>query len=119
MVIAVKLKSYLFTAGTEQEAYIKGCKKLAYLIASKKYSNLSVKVERVKGNLSTFKFTIYANIDSKTEQKNFCKACKEYHSSFFINENYNCSRCNLRSFLERSENKLKDIKGFYKDKVKE
>ncbi len=115
MLLTYKIRSYIFSAENEKDAYLKGCKKLAKYMASKKYSNLSFKIERSGKN--TFIFSIFANIDLKTDKEKFCSLCKEYHCSFFVNEEYNCSRCNLRSFFEREHEKMKVSKSYFKKKL--
>lgn len=118
MTISLKVKSFIFTGESEQEAYILGCKKMAKYIASKKYDNLSFKVERAQEE-NTFIFNVLANIDVGAEQRDFCKICKEFHCSFFINEEYNCARCNLKSFLRRLHKKGNVSKGFYNGRIED
>ena len=112
MYITAKICSFDITAESEKEAYIKGCKKAASMVASKKYKNTSMKVERSREGVLTF--TILTNIDLGQDYKMFCKMCKEMHCSFYINENYNCDSCNLKAFLNRIEEKAKVSKSFYK-----
>ena len=119
MNLTLKVKSFVITANSEKDAYIKGCKKLAKYMASKKYKNLSFKIERTSGNENTFIFTMFTNLDLGEEQKIFRKTCRDYHCSFFVNEDYNCSRCNLRSFLEKAEQKSRISKSFYKREMKD
>ena len=118
MKASIKISSILFEGQSEKEAYLKGCKQIAKFISSKKYSNLTFSVERIS-NQNQVVFHIFTNIDLNQEQKAFCKICKEFHCSFFINEEYNCSRCNLKTFLKRAENKAKISKGFYKERLNE
>lgn len=113
-----KVRSYIFVGVTPREAYITGCKQLAKFIASSKYTNLSFKAQRIEGK-SAFRFTIYTNLDLALSQKEFCKICKEIHCSFFVNEEYNCSRCNMKSFLKRVKQKSNISKGFYLHRIKE
>lgn len=119
MNLTLKVKSFVIAANSEKDAYIKGCKQLAKYMASKKYKNLSFKIERTSGNENTFIFTMFTNLDLGEEQKIFCKTCRDYHCSFFVNEDYNCSRCNLRSFLEKAEQKSRISKSFYKREMKD
>lgn len=119
MNLTLKVKSFVITAPTEKEAYLKGCKQLAKYMASKKYKNLTFKIERTSEDENKFVFTMFTNLDLGEEQKIFCKTCRDYHCSFFVNEDYNCSRCNLRSFLEKAEQKSRISKSFYKREMKD
>lgn len=116
MFISYKVKRFELASKSKKEAYLKGCKMLAKYVASNKYTNLSMKVEQKK-DTDIFVFTLYTNIDLKDEQKKFCKICKSFHSSFFINEDYNCSRCNLKSFLRRLNEKAKISKSYYRSEI--
>jgi hypothetical protein len=118
MEIAMKVKTFEFHARTEKEAYIKGCKQLAKYMASKKYQNLQFKIVRSQDEPNTFQFILFTALDLGTDQREFCKICKDFHCSFYINEHYNCDRCNLKSFLNREEVKLRVSKGYYKRELK-
>lgn len=117
MTFSIKVKDFEFTGKTEQEAYLKGCKSLAKYMASSKYKNLSFSIERLSGAQPTVKFTLCTNIDANAEQKQFCKMCKEFHCSFYVNEEYNCSRCNLKTYLKRIQQKGSVSKNFYNGRI--
>lgn len=116
MNLTAKVKSFVIKADDEKQAYLSGCKQLARYMAPKKGNNLSFKIERGEEE-NTFIFTMYANIELGEAQRKFCSMCKEYHCSFYINEEYNCSRCNLRNFLSRSQTKLNISKNYYKKEL--
>lgn len=115
MLVSYKILSYTFTANSEKEAYLKGCKYIAKYVASKKYKNISFNINRVGDESNSFVFILYTNIDIKENQKRFCFLCRKMHKSFFINEEYNCSRCNLRTFLNRIKQQADISKTFYKE----
>lgn len=114
MTFSVKVKSYIFQGETAKDAYLKGCKHLAKVIASKKYKNLSFKIERIEGVSNALEFVLYTNVDISENQKHYCKLCKEMHKAFYINEEYNCSRCNMKSFLQRLKEQANISKSYYK-----
>lgn len=116
MYLTEKVCSFTVIADSKKEAYLKGCKKAAKYVGSQKYRNMSSKIENVGQN--EFVFTLFTNIDLSPEIAQFCKMCKEYHCSFFVNEEYNCSRCNLKTFMERTKQKAKVSKEFYKERMK-
>lgn len=117
MEIAMKVKSFESQAKNEKEAYIKGCKNLAKYMASKKYQNLQFRIERTE-EPNTFRFILFTALDLGSDQRQYCKICKDFHCSFYINENYNCNRCNLKTFLSREEQKLRTSKSFYRRELK-
>lgn len=119
MFLSNKICSIVVTADSEKEAYIKGCKRIAKYVASRKnYSYVSVKIDRLQSIDGRFVFTLYTNIDLNSELHHYCKMCKEYHHSFFVNEDYNCARCNLKNFLLRAKEKAKVSKNFYEEMIK-
>ncbi len=113
---AFKVATFSFKATSEKEAYLMGCKKMAKIIATKKYQNLTTKIINCGDNL--FQFIVYTMLDITDEQRNFCKMCKEMHCSFFINEDYNCARCNYKSFMRRMLEKLRISKSYYREQFK-
>ena len=118
MNLATKVKSFIIESDSEKESYIKGCKALAKYMASNKYKNLTFKIERTSEK-NQFIFTMFTNLDLGEEQRNYCKMCKKFHCSFYVNEEYNCQRCNLKNFLQRAEGKSRISKSFYKSKMKD
>lgn len=114
MNICSKICSITIQAENEKDAYIKGCKKVAKYVASKKYTKFSMMVDRVANTQNTFLFTLYTNLDLNQEMAHYCKMCKDFHCSFYVNEEYNCSRCNLKNFMDRMKEKAKTSKNFYK-----
>ncbi len=105
---------------------LQGDLKLAYLKASKWASSKIVSknfVNKVTWNISkisetTIKITVYAILDITDEKSKYCKICKDFHKSFFINEFYNCNTCKLESFIKRMEEKNKIVKGSFEEKIK-
>lgn len=102
MLAAVKIASEILTGSTYEQAYLKGCKKFASFLNGDTISMKIGKVPFEKGDeVKKVKFTFYTNLDMADLQKQFCKVCKEFHCNFYVNEEYNCSRCNLKSYLAR------------------
>ena len=116
MYLTNKICSFVVAADSKKDAYIKGFKKAAKYVASPKYKNISCKIEAIDD--ASFLFELYVNLDIGEELSHFCKMCKTYHSSFFVNEDYNCSRCNLKTFMERTKKKVVVSKKFYEEKMK-
>lgn len=113
MRINAKIKSFVYYSKTYEDAYLKGCRDLCKAMQDERIS-INVSKEKEENGLKAVRFNIYTNIDVNEPMKNFCKTCKEFHCSFYINEEYNCSRCNLKSFMKRMNQQLNVSKGYYK-----
>lgn len=99
-----------FKSENPKDAYMKACKFVAsnVISASSKVEVAKVTwdIHRVEGDLPTFRLTLYYKFDDTEFMKKTCAACKEFHCSFFVNENYNCDRCNKVGYERNIEQKL-------------
>lgn len=100
-----------FKAKDSKEAYLKACKFVASNVISSnskvEASKVTWSVEKVKdAGLPTFLLTLNYVFDDTVFMETTCKACKEFHKSFFINENFNCSRCNKVGYEKNIQQKL-------------
>lgn len=102
-----------FKAEDSKNAYMKACKFVASNIISDKSkveaSKVTWTVQKVKvedGDLPTFQLTLYYTFDDTEFMKQTCDACKQFHKSFFINENFNCDRCNKVGYERNVTQKL-------------
>ena len=93
-----------------KKAYLKASKFVASNIISKgskvEVSKVTWDVVRVEGDLPTFRLTLYYKFDDTDFMKQTCDSCKQFHKSFFINENFNCNRCNKVGYEKNIEQKL-------------
>jgi hypothetical protein len=93
-----------------KNAYLKASKFVASNIISKgskvEVSKVTWDIVRVEGDLPTFRLTLYYKFDDTEFMKKTCETCKQFHKSFFINENYNCNRCNKIGYEKNIEQKL-------------
>ena len=93
-----------------KKAYLKASKFVASNIISKgskvEVSQVTWDVVRVDGDLPTFRLTLYYKFDDTKFMEQTCEACKQFHKSFFINENFNCNRCNKVGYEKNIEQKL-------------
>ena len=93
-----------------KKAYLKASKFVASNIISKgskvEVSKVTWDVVRVEGDLQTIRLTLYYKFDDTDFMKQTCDACKQFHKSFFINENFNCNRCNKVGYEKNIEQKL-------------
>lgn len=110
-----------FKAKNSKDAYLKACKFVASNIVSKgskvevtKVTWDITKVETKEDDLPTFRLSLYYKFDDTDFMKQSCKSCKEFHKSFFINEDYNCSRCNKIGYKKNIEQKLSIASEYFK-----
>ena len=116
MQISEKYFERTFKAAKSKDAYMKVCKWLAINIISNRHLQDSTwKITKVKEtpNWTKFKLELFCTLDDAEIADRFCKACKEVHCSFFINEEYNCNRCNMITFRKRLKESL-DVKTTYR-----
>ena len=102
-----------FKAKDSKDAYLKACKFVASNVVSKgskveasKVTWDIARIEKEEDDLPTFRLTLYYKFDDTQFMEQTCNACKEFHKSFFINENFNCSRCNKVGYEKNIEQKL-------------
>lgn len=114
MIYIQKFYERKFKAQDSKEAYLKGCKFIAKNIISKgskvEASKVVWDVTRIDEDndesLPTFLLTLYYKFDDTKFMEQTCNSCKEFHKSFFINENYNCNRCNKVGYEKNINQKL-------------
>lgn len=102
-----------FRAQDSKEAYLKACKFVASNIISKgsrveasKVTWDITKADETEEDLPTFQLSLYYKFDDTEFMAQTCNACKEFHKSFFINENFNCNRCNKVGYEKSVSQKL-------------
>lgn len=116
MKVAVKFHEQEFKSSESKKAYLKACKWLAKHVVSKsEIGETFWKVIKVEGTKTpTFIVELWAAIDDDDIEKSFCKSCKEFHSLFYLNQQFNCSKCNMKAYVKKIESKLM-IKSGYRD----
>lgn len=110
-----------FTDRSSKLAYLKACEFIAKNIISK---NSKVEADRVvwniqrteddKDGLPTFRLTLSYVFDDKEFSKSKCDVCKEFHKSFFINQDYNCSTCKKEGYRKNIDGKLSIGTAYYR-----
>ena len=108
-----EIYSRKFKAEDSKRAYLKACKFIASTILSEKSKVEASKVvwdvhkeEDDGDDLPTFLLTIYFKFDDTVFKSQTCQACKEFHKSFYINTDFNCSRCNKIGYEKNVQGKL-------------
>lgn len=119
MKIAIKFFEKEFKSEESKNAYLKACKWVAKNIISKveigeTFWNIN-KVENA--SLPTFKLELYCMLDESEFRQGFCDKCQQFHKAFYINQFYNCNRCNMKTYTEYAESKLIIKKTYRKERL--
>lgn len=100
-----------------KQAYLDACIWLAKNIYGKvelvDYISTNIRKVKTKGNqLPTFKVEIYATIDIKETNENFCKKCKYLHTIFYSIDKPDCNKCNKKMFVDEVIKQIEGVKDF-------
>lgn len=125
MNLAVKFFQKTFTLDvdnheTGKQLYARVNKWVAdYIIKKVEVGETFWRVSKVSdSDLPAFKLELYALLDSEEASKNFCNRCKEFHSSFYLNQQFNCDACNYTAFKKQMKEKLQIKKEWRKSRLK-
>ena len=120
MKIGEKILEKVFVGETTADAYKKAMRYIARNVVNKGYVNISTEIhkEEVNGQ-KAIRVVFITLLDYNRDVNDYCKVCKEVHSLFFVNESYNCSRCNLKNFAGREKTKVNTSKLFYKHELED
>lgn len=124
MIYIQKFYERKFRAEDAKEAYLRACKFVASNIISKgskvEVSKVTWDVVRIEEeSLPTFQLSLYYKFDDTDFMERTCNACKQFHSSFFINENFNCNRCNKVGYEKNVSQKLAIGAEYLRQKLEE
>ena len=123
MYISVEFYRRRFKAKTPKAAYLKACKWIARYVVGKRVEadaeiTYSIKLVEEKAGLPTYELVLRCNIDVKQVRKGFCEACEQFHHSFYINDQLNCTSCKMQAYLAQSKQKLLVKKQYRKERLK-
>ena len=107
-------KDFVNEYGDLKKAYLNSCKWVSSKVMSKNIDKVVWKT--IKSSETTITLQLFFTLDVNDEKREHCKACKEFHKSFFINEEYNS--CKLNAFFNRMKSKENVSKGYFKEKIK-
>ena len=115
MEVIQKFYEKTFKSNSYKAAYAKAFNFIGKNIISKaEIEDTFWKVKKVSNlDLPAFKLELYCIIDTKGFDENFCKTCTEFHRAFYINQDTNCGKCNMKAYQNRLKDKIK-IKAQYK-----
>lgn len=109
-----------FTADTMKSAYLKACKWYATNVLSKaELKNVQVEFEKEKDEQKSPTVTIhlFAVLNEEELRERHCKICREFHSSFFINTQFNCDKCDTKAYQRRADDMIGIKVSYYKEVI--
>lgn len=108
-----------FFGETLSEAKTKALKWVGkYVMCKDEVHDLMYHFEVDKDNQNCVIVMLLVSLDEKDIREKNCRICKEFHSSFFINENFNCNECKAMAYQKRMGEALKPKKSFYRESLK-
>lgn len=108
-----------FTAETMKEAYMKAVKWYATNVISKdELHSVQVEFEKVQSSeFQTIVMHLHAVLSEDELRERYCKLCKESHSMFYMNSNYNCNRCEAKAYQTRTDDMLRVKLEYYRELI--
>lgn len=121
MKVVVKFFKKSFKGAISKHAYLRAMKWVAQHVASKQSELGDVLIHITKQqdenqNLHQWNVELYGMYDDNNFVKSRCAACQQFHSSFFINQQFNCDRCNMASYRKAVDVSL-NVKKKYKQSI--
>ena len=105
MKLSIKVFEKTFSDEVSKKAYLKACKWIAKHLVE--VSNIQYEIKKVKNaDLPTFRLTIYRVFDTKNFDNEFCASCKEFHKTFYINQDYDCNWCRVTAYKNQLNRKI-------------
>ena len=108
-----------FTAETMKEAYMSAVKWYSTNVISKDELH-NVQVEFIKepnDEFPSITIHLYAVLNEDELRERYCKLCKESHSLFYMNSNYNCNRCEAKAYQARTDDMLRVKLEYYRELI--
>lgn len=65
--------------------------------------------------LYIYRLDLYATLADDKSKESFCNACMEFHRRFYINQQFNCDRCNMKAREEDIKQRLLVKKEYRKE----
>lgn len=108
-----------FVAETMKAAYMKACKWYATNVLSKdELHNVQIEFEKdSKSEFPTIVIHLFAVLSEDQLRERYCKLCRESHSLFYMNSNYNCNRCEAKAYQQRTDEMLRVKLEYYRQLI--
>ena len=104
-----------FVGSSFKDAYLKACKWVSTNVISKDELARNTMVhykKETESQLPTITVTLFAITNEAEIRQKQCEVCKETHSLFYLNKNYDCNKCNANAYQRREDDMIKRKKEF-------
>ena len=120
MKVSVQFHSQNFTSTSTKEAYLDACKWVAKNVVAKEVEigETFWHITKLDADSPTVRLELHALIDVDSSHTSFCAKCKEFHSLFYLNQQFNCDTCTHATFKQLMESKLKVKQHYRKEKMR-
>lgn len=106
-----------FKGKTKKDAYLKANKWYAVNVLCKdELQGIIVEYEKDKQS-PTVTLHLFASIIDDEVREKHCQICRQMHTSFFINEEFDCTRCYAKGFQNRVDKTIAIKKEYYRGKI--
>jgi len=116
MKLSIKVFEKTFSDEVSKKAYLKACKWIAKNLVEINNAQYEIK-KIINTNLPTFNLTVYAILDTQNFDNEFCNTCKEFHKTFYINQDYDCNWCRLTAYKKQLDKKSIIVKEQIRSKI--
>lgn len=122
MLVSKRYFAKTFAGADSKGTYLKACKWIAkHLINDKNLKDTHWKITKnynEKNEVFEYKLELFSYLEESETIDSFCARCKEFHKLFYINQQYNCDRCNMLARNKDMEDKLIVKEHYYKGIIK-
>ena len=108
-----------FKAESMKAAYMNACKWYATNVLSKdELHNVQVEFEKkMNEQFPTVVIHLFAVLSEDELRARHCSICREVHKNFFMNQHYNCNRCETNAYQKRTNDLLKVKHDYYRSLI--
>jgi hypothetical protein len=125
MLVSVKFYEIKFTGEDKgkiggKQAYMKLIEWLAKHVISKVEvgENTQYAISKVKdADYPTYRLELFCTLKESDIQAQRCEVCKEFHKAYYINQEYNCNECKMKSYVDLIKQKLSIKRSYRKERI--
>ena len=119
MLSAQKFFKKDFVGTDMQNAYFTASRWIAKNVVNKQSENPDIfwNLTKLDKETATIRLTLYTMLPIDEQTNRFCELCKDMHKAFFVNENFNCDRCNMVTYKNRLEERIRIKAQFKKERL--